>query len=88
MTESVTSPVSSDLNARSAAVGDLFSAIEALMITYQALPEAERNQQWAVDAERITGEFGRHLSVARVRLSSSFVSSPATAQVADTEDRS
>ena len=88
MTESVTSPMSSDLNARSAAVGDLFSAIETLMITYQALPEVERNQQWSIDAERITGEIGRHLSVARVRLSSSFVSSPAAAQLADTEERS
>ncbi|MFC4943170.1 hypothetical protein [Pseudonocardia sp. GCM10023141] len=63
---------------RSAAVSDLFDAVEALMIRYQALPDAERHQLWSADAERITGEVGRHLSVARARLSSSFVPTPAT----------
>ncbi len=66
----------SEPSARSAAVGELFGALEALMITYQVMTEAERNRQWSVDAERITGEVGRHLSVARARLSPSFESSP------------
>ncbi|MFC4950161.1 hypothetical protein [Pseudonocardia sp. GCM10023141] len=62
---------------RSAAFGDLFDAVEALMIRDQAPPDTERRQAWSADAERITGEIVRHLSLARAPLSSSFVPTPA-----------
>jgi len=42
------------------------------MISYQALPEAERARRWATDADRITGEVARHLTVARARVSATF----------------
>ena len=54
---------------RSAAVGDLFAALEGLLITYQALPEGERESRWNDDAELITGAVAMHLSTARGRLS-------------------
>jgi hypothetical protein len=61
------------LNPRSAAVAELFDALEGLMVAYHALPEHERAQQWSADADRITGDVGRHLSTARTRISSTFV---------------
>jgi hypothetical protein len=54
--------------ARSAAVADLFSALEGLIISYQALPDTERSKQWSADADRITGEIARHLHGARHRI--------------------
>jgi hypothetical protein len=43
-------------------VGPVFAALEGLMISYQALPDNEREQVWAEDAYRITGATARHLS--------------------------
>jgi hypothetical protein len=60
-------PVSGPSN-RSAAVGDLFAALEGLMISYHALPDGEREQRWADEAERITGAVALHLSTARSRI--------------------
>ena len=59
-------------NARLAAVSELFDALEALLIAYQALPSADRAERWSGDAERITGEVARHLGTARSRISSTF----------------
>jgi hypothetical protein len=55
--------------ARSAAIADLFAALEDLMIHYRTLPEAERPSHWSADADRITGEIARHLHAARHRIS-------------------
>jgi hypothetical protein len=55
-------------DARSAAVAELFDALEGLLISYHALPDGERTQRWSGDADRITGEVARHLGVARSRL--------------------
>jgi hypothetical protein len=55
--------------ARTAAISDLFAALEDLMIHYGTLPEAERRSNWSADADRITGEIARHLHAARHRIS-------------------
>ncbi len=68
----MTSPAPRTPDSRSAAIGDLFSALEALMISYQALPEAERARQCATDADRITGEVAWYLNAARARISATF----------------
>jgi hypothetical protein len=54
--------------ARHAAVAELFDALEALLILYKSVPEADRVEEWSAQAERITGELGRHLHAARSRL--------------------
>jgi hypothetical protein len=56
-------------NPDAAAIADLLAAVEDLLITYQALPDADREQRWAADAHRITGELSRQLAIARTRLS-------------------
>jgi hypothetical protein len=53
---------------RSAAVADLFAALEGLLISYQALPDAEREGRWDAEAELITGAVALHLSTARSRI--------------------
>lgn len=55
-------------SSRSAAVGDLFAALEGLLIAYQALPDGEREARWHAEAERITGAVALHLSTARGRI--------------------
>ncbi len=72
----MSSPARSASNARTAAVADLFDALEGLLISYQALPDEARAQRWSGDADRITGEIARHLGTARTRLASTFA--PAT----------
>jgi hypothetical protein len=59
-------------NPRAAAIGDLLTALERLLITYQFVPETERECRWASDADRITGELSRQLAATRARLSPSF----------------
>ena len=55
-------------SSRSAAVGDLFAALEGLMISYQALPDPERERRWGTEAELITGAVALHLSTARAQI--------------------
>lgn len=67
---------------RHAVVAELLDALEALLILYRSVPEADRVAQWSAQAERITAELGCHLQVARgrlpahVRASSAWVASP------------
>lgn len=68
----MSSPARSASNARTAAVADLFDALEGLLISYHALSDEDRAQRWSGDADRITGEIARHLGTARTRLSSTF----------------
>jgi hypothetical protein len=68
----MTSSARTAATARSAAVADLFDALEGLLITYQALPSDERARRWSGDADRITGEVARQLGAARARLASTF----------------
>jgi hypothetical protein len=66
--ETMTRLPASGPSSRSAAVGDLFAALEGLLISYQALPEGEREQRWTDEAELITGAVALHLSTARSRI--------------------
>ena len=59
-------------NPDAAAIADLLAAIEDLLITYQAMPDRDREQRWATEAHRITGELSRQLAIARTRLSPGF----------------
>jgi hypothetical protein len=65
----VSTQATSRTAARSAAIADLFDALEGLMIHYAALPAGERSVRWSADADRITGEIARHLHGARHRIS-------------------
>ena len=53
---------------RHAIVVELFDALEAMLILYKSVPEADRVAEWSTRAERITGELGCHLHAARSRL--------------------
>ena len=81
----MSSPARSAANARSAAVADLFDALEGLLIAYQALPDEDRAQRWSGDADRITGEIARHLGTARSRLASTFA--PGVCATAEVQER-
>jgi hypothetical protein len=54
---------------RTAAVEDLFIALDAVMHSYRSLPSSERGERMGADALLITGEIARRLAVARSRLS-------------------
>lgn len=55
--------------ARSSAVEDLLNAVDQIKKRYRGDgPEADLHR--GADAERITGELTRHLTIARVRLAS------------------
>lgn len=57
---------------RAAAVTELFAAIDALVRSYQSVPDEEREDRLAADADLITGEIARRLAVARAAMSHSF----------------
>jgi hypothetical protein len=52
-------------------ITDLLRSLENLVVEYAALPDDERAAHLARNADRITGEVGRQLHVARVRLATS-----------------
>jgi hypothetical protein len=60
------------LSPRAAAIADLLSSLEVVLISCQIVPEPHREFSWDADAERITGEVARHLATARGRLSRSY----------------
>lgn len=55
--------------ARTAAIEELFVAIEAVIAAYRSLPDAERDDRMSTDAALITGEIARRLAVVRARIS-------------------
>ena len=55
--------------ARTAAVEDLFTALDAVLHAYRSLPDDERHDRMGDDAALITGEIARRLAVARARIS-------------------
>ena len=55
--------------ARTAAIEELFAALEAVMQSYRSLPDAEWNERLNTDAALITGEVTRLLAIARARIS-------------------
>ena len=54
--------------ARTAAIEELFAALDAVMHTYRTLPREERDEHMSADAVVITGEIARRLAVARSRI--------------------
>jgi hypothetical protein len=57
--------------ARAAAIAELFAALDDVLRFYRAVPEDEREERWAADADLITGEIARRLAVARACISRS-----------------
>jgi hypothetical protein len=57
--------------ARAAAIVELFAALDDLLALYRAVPDDQREDRWAADAEMITGEIARRLAVARASISHS-----------------
>ena len=57
---------------RAAAIADLLSSLEAVLVSCQIVPDVDREAAWDAEADRITGEVARHLATARARLSPSF----------------
>jgi len=55
--------------ARAVAIAELFAALDNMLRSYRAIPEDEREQRWATDADLITGEIARRLAVARACMS-------------------
>jgi hypothetical protein len=57
--------------ARAAAIAELFAALDNVLRSYRAIPENEREERWATDADLITAEIARRLAVARAGMSRS-----------------
>ncbi len=55
--------------ARAVAIAELFAALDNVLRSYRAIPEDEREERWAADADLITGEIARRLAVARACMS-------------------
>jgi hypothetical protein len=56
---------------RAVAIAELFAALDDLLCSYRGVPEDEREERWAADADLITGEIARRLAVARACMSRS-----------------
>lgn len=65
----MTKPLVSATITRHAVIDDLFDAPEPMVVVYRSGLGDGQVQRWSDDAERITGDVARHLSVARDRLS-------------------
>jgi hypothetical protein len=57
---------------RAAAINELFAALDNLLRSYRSVPDDEREDRLAVDADLITGEIARRLAVARAAMSHTF----------------
>lgn len=69
--DSMDAPQMTPSQARAAAVAELFAALDDLLAVYRAVPDGQREDRWAADADVITGEIARRLAVARANLSRS-----------------
>ena len=57
---------------RAAAITELFAAIDTLVRSYQSMPDEEREDRLAADADLITGEIARRLAIARAAMCHTF----------------
>ena len=57
---------------RAAAINELFAALDNLSRSYRSVPDDEREDRLATDADLITGEIARRLAVARAAMSHTF----------------
>jgi hypothetical protein len=68
----VDTPHPTPSQARAAAIAELFAALETLLRSYQDVPDSEREDRLAGDADLITGEIARRLAIARAGMSHTF----------------
>jgi hypothetical protein len=54
---------------RAAAMNELFAALDNLLHSYRSMPDEEREDRLAADADLITGEIARRLAIARAAMS-------------------
>jgi hypothetical protein len=57
---------------RAAAINALFAALDNLLHSYRSMPDDEREDRLAADADLITGEIARRLAIARAAMSHTF----------------
>ena len=57
---------------RAGAITELFAAIDILVRSYQSVPDEEREDRLAADADLITGEIARRLAIARAAMCHTF----------------
>ena len=57
---------------RAAAINELFAALDNLLRSYRSVPDEEREDRLAADADLITGEIARRLAIARAAMSHTF----------------
>jgi hypothetical protein len=57
---------------RAAAINELFAALNNLLHSYRSVPDDEREDRLAADADLITGEIARRLAIARATMSHTF----------------
>ena len=57
---------------RAAAITELFAALDNMLCSYRSVPDDERDDRLAADADLITGEIARRLAVARAAMSHTF----------------
>ena len=57
---------------RAAAITELFAALDNLLRSYRSMPDDERDNRLAANADLITGEIARRLAVARAAMSHTF----------------
>jgi hypothetical protein len=65
----VDTPHATPSQVRAAAITELFAALKTLLASYESVPDDEREDRLAADADLITGEIARRLAVARARMS-------------------
>ena len=56
---------------------ELFAALDNLLHSYRSMPDDEREDRLAADADLITGEIARRLAIARAAMSHTFPHPPA-----------
>ena len=57
---------------RAAAINELFATLDDLLRSYRSVPDDEREDRLAADADLITGEIARRLAIARATMSHTF----------------
>ena len=57
---------------RAAAINELFATLDDLLRSYRSVPDDEREDRLAADADLITGEIARRLAIARAAMSHTF----------------
>ena len=57
---------------RAAAINELLATLDNLLRSYRSVPDDEREDRLAADADLITGEIARRLAIARATMPHTF----------------